>query len=291
MKKMMLRIVIAPLLTSILLSSYLPLNSLLASPKETIQSDQTEITKAAKQWHEQLMQQPSFSHWKNASLTISSLGPGTHGWLVLLKQKNEVVGYMIIHAVEQGGYALSEYGTGDPASLQILAEHSDQLIYAGPFHSIIPVSEEKNDAIAYIEPFLLEDFPIQKSDVEAASKQHTQIGQGASKQPALFTGIDSVTYFSPYDVMPWLTTEPLNYSFEDDTSVEVMIELGSQLRYTTESWNNLVFSVYSITGYHEWNEFDLYLALQSENDQLTRYIPYDTLMDQGLFYDRAQYEL
>lgn len=284
MKKIMLQLVIVPLLSSLLLSNLLPLHTMLTAPIEIKQAD---ITKAAKQWHEQLAQQASFSQWKNASLSISALGPGTHGWLVLIKQKDDVIGYMIIHALEQGGFALSEYGTGDPASLQLITKHAESFTYYGPFHNIIPLTAD--GAISYIEPFLQEDFPIDATAIEQAENEYTEIGHGASKQPALITGMESIEYFSPYDVMPWLTTDPLNYKFEDDTSIEVMIELGSQLRYTTESWNDCIFSVYSITGYHEWNEFDLYIALQGENEQLTRYIPYATLMAQGLFYDRASY--
>lgn len=285
MKKIMLRLVIVPLLSSLLLSNLLPLHSLLSIPAKL---NQTEVTNAAKQWHEQLAQQPNFSQWKNATLSISALGPGTHGWLVLIKQKNdEVIGYMIIHALEQGGYALSEYGVGDPSSLQLITKYTDSFLYYGPFHSIIPL--HANEAVAYIDPFLQEDFPIDRAAIEQAKKQYIEKGHGSSKQPALLTGVFSIDYFSPYDVMPWLTTDPLNYRFEDDTSVEVMIELGSQLRYTTESWNHCIFSAYSVTGYHEWNEIDLYIALQGENEQFTRYIPYDTLMDEGLFFDQSAY--
>lgn len=284
MKKIMLRLVIVPLLSSLLLSNILQLHTIMSAP---VEMKQQEITKAAKQWQEQLAEQTNFAQWKEASLSISALGPGTHGWLVLIKQKNEVIGYMIIHALEQGGFSLSEYGSGDPASLQLIIDHTESLTYYGPFHSIITLAADGTDA--YIEPFLQEEFPIEATTIEQVENQYTQIGQGASKQPALITGVDSINYFSPYDLMPWLTTDPLNDSFEDDTSIEVMIELGSQLRYTTESWNHCIFSAYSITGYHKWNEFDLYIALQGENEQLTRYIPYDTLMAEGLFYDRATY--
>lgn len=286
MKMKWLQLIVVPLLSSLLLSGLLPIHTLAGVNPPAERAD---LLETAEHWKEQLAQQDQFQQWQAAKLSISALGPGTHSWLALVTYENEVIGYMIIHALEQGGYELGEYGVGDVASLQYLADNSNQLIYYGPFHSII--KQEIQQTVQYIEPFLQEAFPIDRTTIEQAAEHaaSTKKGHGTYKVPALITGADAVAYFSPYAVMPWLTTKPLNNRFEDDTSIEVMIELGSKLRYTTESWNHTIFSVYAITGYHEWNEFDLYIALQDENESLTRFIPYEALMLQGSFYDQAAY--
>lgn len=286
MKKNMLFLVLK-LVSTLLLTGLLPVHIVISTAVHTVQAK--ELMETARQWQQQLAKQQGFELWKDATLSVKALGPGTHGWIVLVKNSDDVVGYMIVYATEDGGYSLNEYGTGDAASFQFLAKHIAEFGYYGPFHSIVSFSEK--NAMSYVEPFFQEALPITQQQLTEQKQAWLQAatGHGASQQPALITGSFSLPYFAPYDVMPWLTGTALNDKFEDDVSVETIMELGSQLRFTTESWNDTIFSAYSITGFHEWNEFDLFLALQGDNDTLTRYIAYDTLMKNGNFYDKTVY--
>lgn len=285
--KKQLQLIAIQLLTALLLIGFMSANSFTSAAAHVAKA--SELSAAAEMWQQQLAKQQGFEHWEKATLSITALGPGTHGWLVLVKNNNEVVGYMIIYAKEAGGYILSEYGSGDAASLQFLADHVASFSYFGPFHSI--VQAEKKTTTCFIEPFMQEAFPITAQHIEQQQKlaEQAKAGHGTFKLPALITGSYTLSYFDPYETMPWLTREPLNKAFEDDTSVEMLIELDSHLQYTTESWNHAIFSVYSVTGFHEWNEIDLFLALQDSNESLTRYIAYDTLMEQGLFYSAMDF--
>jgi len=273
------------LVSTLLIFGMQPSYHALVSALQTV--PQNELNSTVKQWQQELAEQKGFEAWKNATVSIGALGPGTHGWLVLVKNGQDVVGYMIVHATEDGSYVLGEYGVGD---LQLLAENSDSLLYFSPFHAVIAV--EHSDESSYIEPFMQEQFPIMKSHIIGqASQPHVKAEYDCvtSNSPALLTAALTRDYFSPYKVMPWLTGDALNKRLIDDYSIETSIELGSELRYTTESWNETVFSAYSITGYHEWNERQLYLALQDDNGELVRYIAYDLLMDEGYFYEPTIY--
>lgn len=286
--KLKLTFLALKLVSTLLIVGLQPAYQAVVAAIQTVQ--QNELATAVKQWQQELAKQQGFEEWQNAKVSIGALGPGTHGWLVLVKKGTDVVGYMIVHAAVDGGYILGEYGIGDVTSLQLLDEHSHSLQYFGPFHMILTL--ETSDGQSYVEPFTQEQLPLTKRHITGQTAQQyaeAEYDYVTSKHPALLTAALTRDYFSPYKVMPWLTGEALNKSMIDDYSIETSIELGSELRYTTESWNETVFAAYSITGYHEWNERQLYIALQDDHDELVRYIAYDLLMENGYFYEPTVY--
>lgn len=55
-----------------------------------------------------------FADWLGAHLEIFPLGPGTHGWLVLLSRDNRRVGFLTVYDDGRGGWTIGEYGRGEP---------------------------------------------------------------------------------------------------------------------------------------------------------------------------------
>lgn len=274
--KMIIRVMIAFLLCSNL--------SILASVTIHAKVQALSVKDQGKLWVDELSNQPDFANWKEAELTISPLGPGTHSWLMLIQHsKLGNIGYMVIHSDDKGGYVLGEYGLGSDDSLQYLSSNRYQLRYYDPLHMV--VSQQVNKTNQYFEPFSLEQYDISSKHLIAAKvSAQKQIRHGLVFSHALLTGYEYQTYFAPYDVMPWLTTTALNSDFENDTSIENLIEFGSQLRYTSSIWSDQIETIYSVTGYHEWELFDLYIELQQDDENLKRFIPFDYLLQQGNFY-------
>lgn len=94
-----------------------------------------------------------FTSWKEARTDYYPLGPGTHSWLVNIMDGGQRIGYLIVSATEQGGYMLSEYGTGTsglPYSLTdlrqflvqeelISSDYSGKLELTALYASLLPV--------------------------------------------------------------------------------------------------------------------------------------------------------
>ncbi|MCR8655894.1 hypothetical protein [Paenibacillus endoradicis] len=274
--KLIIRVMVAFLLCSNL--SIMASGTIHAKVHSLSVKDQGEL------WVDELANQPDFESWKEAELTVSPLGPGTHSWLMLIQHsKLGTIGYMVIHSDGKGGYVLGEYGLGSDDSLQYLSTNRYKLRYYDPLHMV--VSQQVNNTNQYFEPFTSEQYDLGSKHLIAAKvSTQKQIRHGIAFSHALLTGYEYQSYFAPYDVMPWLTTTALNSEFEDDTSIENLIEFGSQLRYTSSIWSDQVEAIYSVTGYHEWELFDLYIELQQDDENMRRFIPFDYLLQQGNFY-------
>lgn len=73
------------------------------------------LQKQASVWQDELASQPEFAAWNGATLKLEPLGPGGHSWIATLSDSStgRPVGYMVVHAKPDGGFALGEYGAGD----------------------------------------------------------------------------------------------------------------------------------------------------------------------------------
>lgn len=239
-------------------------------------------------WVKELSLQPQFAKWANAKTSVSPLGPGTHSWLMLVEHETEgTIGYLIIHSDGEGGYILGEYGVGNDEALHTLTEHRTKLQYYNPLHSIIPIQQQKQ--VQFIEPFSAEPYELNESDLKVLQAELSkQKRHGIQAAHALVTNAFVGTYMSPFSSMPWLTTTSLNDQLIDSTSIENLIELHAELKYTSSIWNDQIETIFSVTAFHEWELFDLYIGLQQENDTIIRYIPFDYLLEAGNFYQSVK---
>lgn len=255
------------------------------------------IKQQAKSWINELASQSNFSNWKTAQLHISPLGPGTHSWLVLVKQQEQTVGYMVIHAVQQGGYQLGEYGTGDyplfdDRTLQLslmqlelihLIDRADPL-YVHPLQAAWQITANKE--VYYTDAFTGEQLPIDsKGWLQAANAEEDASMLGHIHAGAKLRTAVSIPSFDPFGRLPWLSGKPLELSNEDDMPLLNLLQDQLQTRYVTERFEGQMLYAWSVVGYQEWEDDHIYIALDSdEDDRGRRYVALPLLIEFGHFY-------
>lgn len=255
-----------------------------------------QLKELAEQWCKQLAADPSFATWRGAKLSVYPLGPGTHSWMVILSQQEERVGYFIIHAEENGGYKLGEYGL-DP---YITNENNEaaEFYYIHPF---LAVYASSNVAEGLYELFSSEQLPVTIEQFKAEAKSSSLKAKQAELKALTNNGhaaaslskLASFALIEPFDSfasMPWLTKDSLNqnYSLKELNTLKAQIikaiQKDEQLRYVTEQYKETVLFASSVTGYHQWDE-QLFVALSvPEHQTAVRYISLPDLMAYGQFY-------
>ncbi|CAM4198885.1 hypothetical protein L1N85_15700 [Paenibacillus alkaliterrae] len=255
------------------------------------------VEQQAKLFVDELAEQPDFNSWKQASLHVSPIGPGTHSWLVLVKQTNETVGYLVIHAVEKGGYQLGEYGisshplfdeqtlTRSVRQLELLKPASDiEPLYVHPLLAAWKVTAEQDTY--YTDAASGELLPVQTNDWAAASSSKLmEAGRKQAPASAKLLKHVSLPSFNPYGLMPWLTKTPIQLSTSSYWGLFAKLNNKEQLRYTAELFEGQMMYVWSVVGYNKWNSGHLYIALEAGEDGTDRrYVPLLLLLELGHFY-------
>jgi hypothetical protein len=254
------------------------------------------LQQQAKRWVDELAVQSSFAKWKSSTLDISPIGPGTHSWLVLVKHNTQTVGYLIIHAVEAGGYQLGEYGVGSQPlfdgrtisrsikQLELLKPaDSVEALYVHPLLAAWKVTSGSSSDFADAAsgealPAQPKDW-LKASETKLPSAERLQITGNA----ALLKHV-ALPSFNTFDKMPWLTSQPLSVSSKSYSSLFAQINNKEQLRYTAELFEGQMLYVWSVVGYNKWNSGHIYIGLETENSDERRFIPLLLLLELGSFY-------
>lgn len=297
MRKQLLRVIAACLLSTVLLySGGIKMQPTTAAATNMEKANQS-VQQLAERWVKELAAEPQFVKWKQAKLSITPLGPGTHSWLVLVNQKEQIVGYMVINALDQGGYQLGEYGIGSdsPFKTQTMQRSIKQLellqpanqieaIYINPLLAAWKVTT--NQEIYFTDAITGEQLPDEAKGSIDASKM--PLSTNTLKQfPAKSKLSKNVTLasFDPYGKMPWLTKEPLQINAKTNSSLLIKMNSKEQLRYTAELFDGQMLYVWSVAGYHKWDNGFIYIALENNEDGSDRrYLPINLLVDNGEFY-------
>ncbi|WP_169083382.1 hypothetical protein [Paenibacillus sp. PL91] len=296
MQKKLIKLTAACVLTAIVLYA----SGLQPQPATAIANRATAyepLEQQAQRWVDELADAPSFAAWKKSSLVISPIGPGTHSWLVLVKQNNETVGYLVVHAVEAGGFQLGEYGTSQNPlfdehtlsksikQLELIQPASNtEALYIHPLLAAWKITADKDTY--YTDAASGEVLPVQPSDWLAAST--TKLSNGEQMQvadnAALLKHV-TLPSFNAFARMPWLTKQPLPLSTSSYSSLFAKINNKEQLRYTAELFDGQMLYVWSVVGYNKWTTGPIYVALEAdENGSDRRYIPLPLLIELGHFY-------
>jgi len=255
------------------------------------------------QWVQTIAQQPEFRSWQGAVTSLASIGPGQHGWLVTVYVKKQPVGYLIVNAKEDGGYALGEYGAGshplfDPNTLyQSLIRQN--LIPSYEYATKKPLKLERlyahpllavwrwqapDGQTHYLDGWTGESLPINDKMWQAAVKQLQANPTKTDHLPSL--GGTSATRisktlalpsFDVYERMPWLTGSPLTQLGDLTT----LLERKQNIRYTAELYDESVLYVWPATGYQRWDTSDLFIAFEQNG---SRYISLPSLSSSGHFF-------
>jgi len=255
------------------------------------------LEKQVREWAAELAREEPFARWKDAEFRIQALGPGTHSWLVIVKSGEETVGYMVVHAAEDGSYRLGEYGTGPNV---LFSEETFRMSLAE--NGLVPAKDVPLAASrAYFHPFAAvwivrvdgethwidaktgEWLPL---DAESWREMLPELRErSAESHPPKAAFVSGKRFlgetFDAYESLPWLAGER-PYAIKSAKKVQRRIAGGLHLKYVTEPYGDLALYALPVTGYHAWREGRLDLALDMAGH---RFVPLETLQRLGAFYE------
>lgn len=236
---------------------------------------------AVNQWVKSIAKEKGYEAWSSATWTSYPLGPGTHGWIVLLESGGREIGYLVIHAADPNlpnAYLLSEYGSGSSPlfSLNTLYRSLVQLElidtsyeaerwYADPLHAVWIVTAGEQTHI--LDAWTGEALPLTSRD------QLPEISQeGASKfiNPAFASPEHTIIAnrqldrFDPYDDMSWLQKTPLTPSAFTELQTLLDPASSAKLTFIAELYDGHVNMPFAVTGYQQWSNDEVYMQLERE---------------------------
>lgn len=298
MRKPFIKLTAACVLTAIALySGGLQQQAAATTEAGSPSTDYQSVEEQARHFVDELSGQPHFERWKNATLQVSPIGPGTHSWLVLVKQNRETVGYLVINAVETGGYQLGEYGTGshpffDQHTLSTAIKRLELMqpsngvesLYVHPLLAAWKINDE--DQENYADAASGELLPVRDKDWQIASSMKLIVNE-KKQAPSSAKLLKSVSLVSidPFGKLPWLTKTPMPLSTKSYWGLFNTLNNKEQLRYTAELFEGQMLYVWSVVGYSKWDSGHLYVALETDDAGTSRrYVPLLLLLELGRFY-------
>lgn len=258
-------------------------------------------------WISALADQTVFSEWKNAQWTRYPLGPGKHGWIVILSKHGKDVGYLVVIASQSGDeLVLSEYGVGEyplfsmstlyaslnerqliSASMTLKQFASDTRIqktrlYLNPLHTVwlVPLENDiTNDRETYLDAKTGEIYPLTKTEVKASTGEIPALT--FSPQQERISESISLPSFDPYTLLNWVKDKPMN--IQDWNDLKQKLDQQVKITFAAEIFGKHILIPYAVTGYHQWNEGEPYVQLEQEG---ARFIPFHSIARWGAFFQR-----
>ncbi|MCY9591890.1 hypothetical protein PC41400_10380 [Paenibacillus chitinolyticus] len=249
-------------------------------------------------WIDSLAGQKGFEGWKRAKWTVAPLGPGTHGWIVLLTDNGRETGYLIVSAAENGTLQLIEYGTGEhplfstrtlyrtlvqhaiiPASMSYQAwldsaETRLRRLYTDAFHAVWTVPAGNNRILVDAKTGEIRTFQNY-----SPSSDSSLLGlHGAAFEHTPGTPIE-VTPSDPYEEIAWLTRKALPIrSYEELTPY---LAAGKSLTFVCECFGGRLTLPLPVTGALRWIGGAAFIAFEQEG---RRFVLLDEAVSLGQFY-------
>ncbi|MZQ85330.1 hypothetical protein GQF01_24745 [Paenibacillus sp. 5J-6] len=267
-----------------------------AKPVPDLRSEST-LTATIDKWRNSLAREEGFHNWQAAAWNSYPLGPGTHGWVVILTDHGEDVGYMIVQAVENGSFRLTEYGTGKHPLFSLTTLYRSLVqqelipttISYSDFIATETIAKDRlymdaltavwkiklNDQTYYVDAKSGEVLPLKEDPTPKLQSDDTHLMttdlQVASTvmHPA----------FDPYERMPWIVGSPLPVA--GLTTLQSALDTDKNLTYVTELYGGQVTLPLAVLGYQSWQEGSSYLVLDHEGP---RYIQLPAALEMGHIY-------
>lgn len=262
----------------------------------------SELRRQAGQWIQTIAKQNGFQEWLSAKVDITPIGPGQHGWLVTLRGDNALpVGYLIIHAKENGGFLLGEYGAGrhpafDPNTLYtsmvhqgLVASYAEatkrplklERLYVHPLLAVWKWTSPDGQ-VHYLDAWTAEELPINESQWKRAAQKlrAESVGSGIALASSRIRTSRTNEVFDAYERMPWLTKQPIAKPTSD--RIVSLLDQQRQIRFTTELYDKKVLFVLPAVGFHRWDDQSLFIAFDQYG---SRFVPMSAIQAEGLFFN------
>jgi len=259
---------------------------------------------AVNEWIIQLSKQSEFKSWGKADWRREPLGPGMHGWIVLLSVKGKEVGYLVVGAKPDGQFILTEYGAGEyplfsentlyrslvqqeliASSMTfeqfIQSETIREAHYYAPFANIWSITLSGDDY--WVDGKTGELLPLNAKLLSGLQQQlDTDIDRSeVNSTPFTSQLAHTLTLpdFDPYFSLSWLKAEPL--IIKDLQQLQTLLKEQTKLIYVTEPYEQTVLFAFPVTGYHEWCEGEPYLRVEHNG---SRYVRAISMLQRGRFH-------
>jgi hypothetical protein len=278
------------------------------SPQPLSSTEQFDGT--VNEWIAELSKQEEFTDWKSPSLKWDkhSLGPGLHGWIVIITDHNQELGYLVITADANQMYHLSEYGHGEyplfsentlyrslvqheliDSSTSFEQFHTNdhmtyQRIYISPLQSIWLFTrgdesyqlDAKTGELMSIDSQALRR--VMKSDTIhyswSAPRADTQHIHQSVQLPAT----------DPLEHLGWILKPPS--TIKDLQQLQASLNSGQSLTFIADLYDDTVVYALSVTGYHQWNSGVSFISIDQDG---SRFIPAQLMMGSGRYYQSPQH--
>jgi hypothetical protein len=253
------------------------------------------LDETVEKWKLALSKERGFESWQKATWNSYPLGPGTHGWIILLYNDGKEVGYMVINSSEDGKLKLTEYGSGDKPLYSLstlyrsLVQHelipdtmafavfiNDKSIikerwYADAFHALWKVTI--SDQVLYLDAKTGEILPIKQLPKAAPAP--------ITKATSLTGKIDQLllSSFDPYDLLPWVKGKPI--AIKQLQELKTTLQKQPKLTYVTVQYEEQVTLPLAVLGYRQWGTDDPYLVVDQDG---ARYVLIALALEQGNLY-------
>jgi len=286
-------------------SPSLSLSATSAAPSaavEVLSAPEVSLEAQVDEWIAELAKDEAFVSWRGATWRKAPLGPGQHGWVVFVNGKTGTpVGYLIVGAKPEGGYALLEYGAGDaplfaPETLEramrseeladapFSANAAVELLYYDAMHAFWKVSEA--GVVRYADAATGAWLPIGESNV-AQLRAMNSAGEYISgkrlhimKEPG-----------DPYMSLAWLDASDAQVANWSDFVAWLDRSGSGEAMYAGTAFGGAVLNPVGVAGYHWWpvadglddagSKLQGFVALKQEG--VTRYAPLEALLATGSF--------
>ncbi|HZG55544.1 hypothetical protein [Paenibacillus sp.] len=252
-------------------------------------------------WIAELSKDEPFSAWSGATWRKAPLGPGTHGWIVFVQdaRSGEPLGYLIVAATPEGGYALVEYGAGATPpfadatletafgsdgleGVRFTDEAAIEPLYFDPLHAFWKVSE--GGVTRYADAVTGAWLPATDAETEALAKEKQR------REPDMVYSGKRLHMMKqpgdPYGSIAWLEAPDAEIGGWDDFVAWFDARGDGEAVYVGAAWGGDALAPFGVAGYHGWPSrrdggLGGYVALDQEG--LTRYAPLETLLAAGSF--------
>ncbi|MFD2613204.1 hypothetical protein [Paenibacillus gansuensis] len=251
---------------------------------------------------ETLSEQQGYESWKRAGIEVTALGPGTHGWLVLLNVNGRDAGYLIITAGDDGTLTLAEYGRGTVALFNLKTLYAAMLqqeliprtlswyafqnngkykfmpVYLSPLQAFWQVTK-RDGTILYFEPRTGELLPLHKAQMAAYGRLSVSMPTSAAASSAEPDSL-MLASFDPYETLTWIRKAPETVPTFD--ALEALLRQKRKTVYSWEPFGRTLGYTAAVVGFEVRPGSEPYVLLHHEDS--TRAVSFSSLQQSGGFY-------